>query len=204
MGLLRRRFRRLVVHALGNLFWVDIGVGVCGPGEAQRNASKAISYSKFLSIKIRSGPCFRSPVSGSDGASERLADMKQGQFHLSVGVSDGHPIHPSTRFLRNLSKVKLLMHLYRFWLEGQGLGERQRLGKQLNTTRMGRTLEPQSPRAQVEAAAHRGPFRAHGVRRVSREKRRPKAGATSGSQHHGRSEPPTTNRALYSQSSSRC
>ena len=53
--------------------------------------------------------------------------MKQGQFHLSVGVSDGHPIHPSTRFLRNLSKVKLLMHFYRFWLEGQGLGERQRL-----------------------------------------------------------------------------
>ena len=44
-----------------DLFSVDIGVRVCGPAKQQRNASKAISYSEFLSIKIRSGPSFRSP-----------------------------------------------------------------------------------------------------------------------------------------------
>jgi len=44
--------------------------------------------------------------------------MPTGQFFLNVGVgADGGTIHPSIRFLKNLPKVRLLMHLYRFWLK---------------------------------------------------------------------------------------
>ena len=56
-----------------------------------------------------------------------LKSMRQGKFELSVGFKNGRPIHPSTRFLRNLSKVRLLMHLYRFWLQFPDHDERRRL-----------------------------------------------------------------------------
>ena len=111
-----------------DLFSVDIGVRVCEPGEGtekHRNGDLILRIPLYQD-KTRTLNQI-AELLDQNGAGERLADMRQGQFHLSVGVSDGHPVHPSTRFLRNLSKVKLLMHLYRFWLEGQGLGERQRL-----------------------------------------------------------------------------
>ena len=111
-----------------DLFSVDIGVRVCEPGEHfdQRSDRELLVRIPLYQDKSRTLAQI-AEVLDQHGAGERLADMRQGQFHLSVGVADGHPVHPSTRFLRNLSKVKLLMHLYRFWLEGQGLGERQRL-----------------------------------------------------------------------------
>ena len=61
------------------------------------------------------------------GAGQKLKSIRQGQFELSVGIVNGKKVDPSTRFLRNLPKVRLLMHLYRFWLQFPDHGERQRL-----------------------------------------------------------------------------
>ena len=61
-------------------------------------------------------------------AGERLADMKQGEFQLSVGnTTSTHPIHPATRFLRNLPKVRLLLKVYQFWIGAKARDERRRL-----------------------------------------------------------------------------
>jgi hypothetical protein len=111
------------------LFAVDIGVRVVDSEHdlAHRSDSDLLVRIPLYQDRARTLRQL-SELLESHGAGVRLADMTQGQFHLSVGVSeDGHPIHPSTRFLRNLPKVRLLMHLYRFWLEGQGLDERTRL-----------------------------------------------------------------------------
>lgn len=61
------------------------------------------------------------------GAGQKLKDIRQGQFELSVGTVNGRKVDPSTRFLRNLPKVRLLMHLYRFWLQFPDHDERRRL-----------------------------------------------------------------------------
>jgi len=63
----------------------------------------------------------------SHGAGQKLKSMRQGSFALSVGDAGGRAIDPSTRFLKNLSKVRLLMHLYRFWLHFPEHDERRRL-----------------------------------------------------------------------------
>ena len=112
-----------------DLFAVDIGVRVCQSGEAIESGSD-----KELILRV---PLYQSKARtlkqlsellNAHGAGERLADMKQGEFRLSSGFTDDNrPIHPSTRFLRNLPKVRLMMHLYRFWLEGGELSERDRL-----------------------------------------------------------------------------
>ena len=112
-----------------NLFSVDIGVRVWEPDE---EANKNRNSDLILRVPLYQNKTriLRqiSELLDERGAGERLADMRQGQFHLSIGISEsGHPIHPSTRFLRNLAKLKLLMHLYRFWLEAKEFGERQRL-----------------------------------------------------------------------------
>lgn len=61
------------------------------------------------------------------GAGQKLKSMRHGQFELSVGTVNGRKVDPSTRFLRNLPKVRLLMHLYRFWLQFPDHDERRRL-----------------------------------------------------------------------------
>lgn len=61
------------------------------------------------------------------GAGQKLKSIRQGQFELSVGTVNGRKVDPSTRFLRNLPKVRLLMHLYRFWLQFPDHDERRRL-----------------------------------------------------------------------------
>ena len=62
------------------------------------------------------------------GANARLGNMPSGQFKLFAGFdASGNLIHPSTRFLRNLTKIRLLFHLYRFWLKHEGLHNRKRL-----------------------------------------------------------------------------
>ena len=63
------------------------------------------------------------------GASDRLKDMAEGQFRLQVDDGQDKLIHPSTRFLRNLSKVRLLLHIYRFWLSHAEADDRLRLEK---------------------------------------------------------------------------
>lgn len=63
------------------------------------------------------------------GASDRLRDMVDGQFRLEVGDGHEESTHPATRFLRNLPKVRLLLHLYRFWVANEGADDRRRLEK---------------------------------------------------------------------------
>ena len=61
-------------------------------------------------------------------ASSKIKDAPAGQFHLYVGHKpDGTLISPSTRFLKNLDKVRLLYHLYRFWIDNLHIDRRRRL-----------------------------------------------------------------------------
>lgn len=110
-----------------DLFAVDIGVHV-----VQSDEPFTKKPGKELIVRI---PLYQSPKRSlaqivelleQHGASDRLKDMTQGQFRLRVG-DDDKPVDPSTRFLRNLSKIKLLMHLYRFWLSHEGLNDQKRL-----------------------------------------------------------------------------
>ena len=56
--------------------------------------------------------------------------MRDGQFRLYAGINEaGELIHPSRRLLRNLDKIRLLMHLYRFWVANHGLVNRRRIEK---------------------------------------------------------------------------
>jgi len=67
--------------------------------------------------------------------------MPTGQFFLNVGVgADGGPFihHP---FLKNLPKVRLLMHLYRFWLKHPELDKGEALSDERH-----RSSRPQQPR----------------------------------------------------------
>jgi len=60
-------------------------------------------------------------------ASDRLRDMSEGQFRLTAGNNDqGELIHPSARMLRNLGKLRLLFHVYRFWVANDGMVFRKR------------------------------------------------------------------------------
>ena len=64
------------------------------------------------------------------GASNRLKDMRSGQFHISVGKSpSGKAISPATRFLKNIAKIRLLLNLYGFWIKNEGLPKNLRLDK---------------------------------------------------------------------------
>lgn len=63
-----------------------------------------------------------------NGAGDRMKDMRDGQFRLYAGINEaGDIIHPSRRLLRNLDKIRLMMHLYRFWVHNHGLVNRRRL-----------------------------------------------------------------------------
>ena len=80
-----------------DLFSVDIGVRVCEPGEAtERHRDDLILRIPLYQDKTRTLTQI-AELLDQNGAGERLADMRQGQYHLSVGVSDwsSHsPIHP--------------------------------------------------------------------------------------------------------------
>lgn len=106
------------------LFAVDIGVSLFNP-------ETDISSPKERELIVRI-PLYQDPKRSlnqisellkANGASERLKDMADGQFRLQVG-NDGHP---STRFLRNLPKVRLLLNIYRFWLSYPDLPDKERL-----------------------------------------------------------------------------
>lgn len=61
-------------------------------------------------------------------ASDRLKDMREGEFNLIAGNNDqGELIHPSARMLRNLHKIRLLYHVYRFWVANDGIVFRNRV-----------------------------------------------------------------------------
>lgn len=113
-----------------NLFAVDLGV-------REVDHPKAIEKRSDRELIVRI-PLYQDPKRSlaqvrellkQRGASERLRDMAEGQFRLQVGDEDGALIHPSTRFLRNLPKVRLLLNVYRFWLSHAEADERRRLEK---------------------------------------------------------------------------
>jgi len=108
------------------LFAVDIGVRLA--------SSREKSDSEAVIVRI---PLYQDPKRSmaqvaklleEQGASQKLRDMVEGEFQLTVGQGD-ELIHPSTRFLRNLSKVRLLLHIYRFWLMYPDADDRRRLEK---------------------------------------------------------------------------
>ena len=60
----------------------------------------------------------------------KIKDTPPGQYHLYVGHKpDGSLISPSTRFLKNLDKVRLLLNFYRFWISNIDIEKRSRLDK---------------------------------------------------------------------------
>jgi hypothetical protein len=106
------------------LFAVDIGISLFNP-----EADLSTPNERELIVRI---PLYQDPKRSlvqisellkSNGASEKLKNMADGQFRLQVGTEG----HPSTRFLRNLPKVRLLLNIYRYWLSHEGLDEKERL-----------------------------------------------------------------------------
>jgi hypothetical protein len=112
-----------------HLFAVDFGVRVCKP-----TACSKICADDEVVVRI---PLYQnknrslqevSKILDDHGAGDRLCNMRQGEFQLTVGVSKGGQIiHPSTRFLRNLAKIKLYSFIYMCWLKFPGLDPADRL-----------------------------------------------------------------------------
>jgi hypothetical protein len=109
---------------------VFISIQFSNPDRPQR--AKAVDSDLIVSIPLhqhkgRSLSQVREFLDEHD-AGTQLKKMPTGQFFLNVGVgADGGTIHPSIRFLKNLPKVRLLMHLYRFWLKHPELDKEKRL-----------------------------------------------------------------------------
>jgi hypothetical protein len=122
-------FRKWWADHWRQLFAVDIGVHLCGEDEpvTQRRDREIIVRIPLYQDKKRTLKQLEE-ILGLYGASDRLADMRQGQFCLSAGLdARGEPVHPATRFLKNLSKVRLMLNLYRFWLQADEYADRERL-----------------------------------------------------------------------------
>lgn len=111
------------------LFAVAIGVREVGrAARAQRTSDNdlvlAIPLHQDRKVTLRQ----IEQILDQYNAGAKLVTMPKGQFHLTIGsADDGHEIHPSTRFLRNLDKVRLLLHVYRFWLTKAHLDDRRRI-----------------------------------------------------------------------------
>lgn len=110
------------------LFAVDIGVEVIDPQSVKLKPS---DKELFLRVPLYQGSKRTlsqvKEILERHGASERLKDMAEGQYRLQVGNGKDKSIHPSTRFLKNLSKVRLLLNIYRFWLSNSEADDRRRL-----------------------------------------------------------------------------
>ena len=108
------------------LFATDIGVRVVENG----TRVKSVEGELIVRLPLNQNPKLTlaqiSKLLTDHGASDRLKDMIEGQYRLRVGDKD-KLIHPSTRLLRNLPKVRLLLNIYRFWLSHGELDERRRL-----------------------------------------------------------------------------
>lgn len=107
------------------LFSVDIGVQVLNLSE-----SVPSQLDRMLTVQI---PLYQNPKQSLAqvkallelyDASGRLEEMAEGQFRLSLGAGGSHF---SVRFLKNISKVRLLLNVYRHWLRHAGQGDRSRL-----------------------------------------------------------------------------
>lgn len=111
-----------------NLFSVSVGVRLLQLGEvATRTGGELIVSIPIHQDRGRSVSQIKELLD-QHAVGTQLKKMPTGQFCLDVGVgAHGANIHPSTRFLKNLDKVRLLMHLYRFWLKHPNLADTKRL-----------------------------------------------------------------------------
>ena len=113
-----------------DLFAVDLGVRqVDSLQGAQRPSDREIIVRIPLYQDPKRSLAQVGELLKQHGASDRLRDMAEGQFRLQVDDGTDTLIHPSTRFLRNLPKVRLLLHIYRFWLSHAEADDRRRLEK---------------------------------------------------------------------------
>jgi len=111
-----------------HLFKVDVGVRHCDRKSLILSPDSEIILRVPLYQSKKQSLNEISQILDDCGAGNRLADMRQGKFPLSVGVApDGRAVHPATRFLRNLGKIRLYQWIYLFWLRYHGLHERERL-----------------------------------------------------------------------------
>lgn len=111
-----------------DLFAVSVGVRKLASGEEVQLTHRELIVSIPLHQDKRRSVSQIRELLDAHGAGTQLKKMPTGQVFLNVGVGvDGNTIHPSTRFLKNLSKVRLFMHLYRFWLKNPDLDKEKRL-----------------------------------------------------------------------------
>jgi hypothetical protein len=110
------------------LFAVDLGVREVNHfPEAEKRSEKEVVVRIPLYQDPKRSLAQVAEILERYGASDRLRDMAEGQFRLHVDDGKDQLIHPSTRFLRNLPKVRLLLHIYRFWISHVEADDRKRL-----------------------------------------------------------------------------
>ena len=110
------------------LFSVSVGVRVVTTSTAMQPTNEQLIVSIPLHQDKRLSISQVRMLLDERDAGPQLSKKPKGQFFFDVGAGDdGHAIDPSIRFLRNLPKVRLLMHLYRFWLKHPDLDEKKRL-----------------------------------------------------------------------------
>jgi hypothetical protein len=110
------------------LFAVDIGV---------YEISNIDEFNKSENEIIVRIPLYQTPKKSLDqistilkshNATGKLKHIPSGQFQLYVGKKpNGEIIHPSTRFLRNLDKIRMYLNIYKFWCNHDGMVKRKRL-----------------------------------------------------------------------------
>jgi hypothetical protein len=110
------------------LFSVSVGVRVITTSEVMQQGKEHLILSIPLYQDKRVSLSQVLKLLDERDAGPQLSKKPKGQFFFNVGAGDdGHVVDPSIRFLRNLPKVRLLMHLYRFWLKYPDLDEKKRL-----------------------------------------------------------------------------
>ncbi len=110
------------------LFAVDIGVRILEPADIAHSIDPHSILLRVPRYQSKQKTLRQIADLLETEVSERLAAMPAGQFRLDCGTDrTGQPIDPAIRFLRNLDKVRLLMHLYRFWLQHPSVEDRTRI-----------------------------------------------------------------------------
>lgn len=110
------------------LFAVGVGVTEMSASDARQVPANSLVVSIPLHQDPKRSLDQIKQMLADRGAGSTLKDMPSGQFGFTMGkTADGVSVHPSTRFLKNLDKVRLLMHIYRFWVQFPDLDDRKRL-----------------------------------------------------------------------------
>jgi hypothetical protein len=110
------------------LFAIDLGVRqITSLAEAKRIDDRTILLSVPLYQSTRKSVAEIRALLDANGASDRITNTPQGGYHITVLDRSGRSIDPARRFLRNLSKIRLYLRIYRYWVEHRELEPRVRL-----------------------------------------------------------------------------